>query len=177
MVLIEALKEQKYILRKMEDLRKKITLHCADLDCMQPTYGTAENQRKEIAGWIQAHNDLAFQLTKLKKSILRTNLETRVTIKIGEQNIEHSISEWVIRKREVIDFQLLAYNALNDRGLSQQSLRTIGGADEANKMRIARVRFYFDASNRDEQIELLKKEKEDIDKTLEIVNATTMLME
>jgi len=177
MVLIEALKEQKYTLRKMEDLRKKISAHCADLDCMQPTYGSAEEQKKKIAEWLQSHNDLALKLTDLKKTILRTNLETLVEIQIGELKVKRSISEWIIRRREVIDFQLLAYNSLTDRNLSQQGLRTMGNAEEANKMKNARVRFYFNASDRDDMIELLKKEKEMVDKTLEIVNATTLLIE
>lgn len=177
MVLIEALKEQKYTLRKMEDLRKKISAHCADLDCMQPTYGSADEQKKKITEWLQAHNDLALNLTNLKKAILKTNLETIVEIQVGELKIKRSISEWIIRRREIIDFQLLAYNSLTDRNLSQQGLRTMGNIEEANKMKNARVRFYFDASDRDDKIELLKKEKENIDKTLEIVNATTLLIE
>lgn len=177
MVLIEALKDQKYTLRKMEDLRKKISAYCADLDCMQPTYGSAEEQKKKVAEWLQMHDDLALKLTNIKKAIQRTNLETKVTIKIGENEIARSISEWILRRREIIDFQLLAYNSLTDRNLSQQGLRAMGNIEEANKMKNARVRFYFDASDRDEKIELLKKEKDDIDKTLEIVNATTILIE
>ena len=133
MVLIEALKEQKYTLRKMEDLRKKISSYCSDLDCMQPTYGSAEEQKKKITEWLQAHNDLALNLTDLKKSIQRTNLETIVEIQIGENKIARTIAEWIIRRREIIDFQLLAYNSLTDRNLAQQGLRTMGNAEKRIK--------------------------------------------
>lgn len=176
MKLVEAMKDTKGALRKMEDLRKKISQYCADLDCMQPTYGSPEEQKKKISEWLQSHNDLAFKLTDLRKAIQLTNLQTSVTIKVGDNDVTRSIAEWVIRRREIIDFQLLAYNDLSDKGLADRGLRAMGNIDEAKKLSTARVRFYFDASERDKNIEVLKNEKESIDKALEIVNATTELL-
>jgi hypothetical protein len=176
MKLIEAMKEIKHTLRKMEDLRKKISTYCADLDCMQPTYGTAEEQKKKITEWLQSHNDLAFDLTELKKNIQRTNLATKVGLKIGDNDIVRTIAEWVIRRREIVDLQLSAYNSLGDRNLADRGLRTIGNGEDVKKLQNARVRFYFDATDRDINIELLKTEKESIDKVLEISNATTELL-
>lgn len=177
MKLIEALKDQKSTLRKMEDLRRKIASHCADLDVMQPTYGSAQEQEKKISEWLQSHDDLALKLTDLKKKIQNTNLQTLVTIKVGDKDITRSIVEWIIRKREIIDLQLLAYSSLNDRGLSEKGLRAMGSPDEAKKLQNARVRFYFNASTRDQTIETLKTEKESIDKALEITNATIELID
>lgn len=177
MKLIEGLKEVKHTLRKMEDLRKKIGTFCADLDCMQSSYGTPEEQRKKVSEWLQAHNDLALNLTSLKKSIQKTNLETQVPIKIGELTVSRSITEWVIRRREIVDLQIAAYNALSDRGLGERGLRAMGNLEESKKFQTARVRFYFDASERDKMMDLLKGEKESIDKTLEISNAVTTLLE
>jgi len=176
MRLIEAMKETKSTLRKMEDLRKKISQYCADLDCMQPTYGSPEEQKKKISEWLQSHNSLALKLTDLKKAIQLTNLKTSVTIKVGDNDVIRSIAEWVIRRREIIDLQLLAYNDLSDKGLAERGLRAIGNVEETKRLSSARVRFYFDASDRDRNIEILKNEKESIDKALEIVNATTELL-
>jgi len=176
MLLIEGLKEQKSTIRKMEDLRKKIGAHCADLDCMSPVYGSAEEQKKKISEWLQSHHDLALNLTELKKKIQATNLATQVSIKIGEDIITRSITEWVIRRREVIDLENLAYSSLTDRNLAEKGLRTLGNSDEQKKIQNARVRFYFDATARDENIDLLKTEKDSIDKTLEIINATTQII-
>lgn len=173
MKLIEAMKEVKHTLRQMEDLRKKIATYCADLDCMQPTYGSAAEQQKKISEWLQSHHDLALKLTELKKKIQTTNLATTITFKIGENSVVRSIAEWVIRRREIIDLETLAYSSLTDRNLAERGLRTLGSVEEQKKIQNARVRFYFDASNRDTQIDLLKEEKESIDKTLEIANATT----
>lgn len=176
MKLIEAIKSQKTTLRKMEDLRKKISTHCADLDCMQPTYGNAEEQKKKITGWLQSHHDLALSLTDLKKAIQTTNLATNITIKIGDNEVTRCIAEWVIRRREIVDLEIQAYSALTDRSLSEKGLRTMGNIEEQKKLSSARVRFYFDATKRDEQIDLLKEEKDSIDKNLEIINATTELI-
>lgn len=176
MKLIEALKEVKSILRKMEDLRKKIASHCADLDVMQPTYGSASEQEKKVSGWLQSHDDSALALTNLKKKIQDTNLQTPVVIKVGDNDIMRSIAEWIIRRREIIDLQLLAYTSLGDRGLSEKGLRAIGSPEEMKKLQNARVRFYFNASERDKNIDILKNEKESIDKALEIANVVTELL-
>lgn len=174
MKLIEAMKSVKHTLRKMEDIKKKIAIYCADLDCMQPTYGSAEEQKKKIAEWLQMYHDLALNLTTLKRDIQNTNLNTVVTIKIDEKDVTHSIAEWIIRRREIIDLELSVYGSLGDRGLADKGLITRGIEDK--NIRNARVRFYFDASERDKNLEILKTEKESIDKTLEIVNATTELL-
>ena len=176
MLLIEAMKGKKHLVRKMEDLRKKIQLHCADLDCMQPTYGSAEEQTKKISEWLQMHHDLALELTTLNKNIQKTNLATNVTIKIDDKPITRSILEWVIRRQGIIDLEVSAYNVLSDRGYSDKSILSYGSVDR-EKVKNARVRFYFNAADRDKQLEILKSEKESIDNSLEVVNATTTLIE
>lgn len=176
MKLIEAMKQQKHTLRKMEDLRKKIAMYCADLDCMQPTYGTAEEQKKKVGEWLQMHHDLALELTNIKRKIQLTNLNTPVEIKVGDNTITRSIAEWVIRRREIIDLEVQSYSILTDKGLADRSMLMRSGVSD-DKVRQARVRFYFDASERDKNIETLKTEKESIDKALEIANATTELCE
>lgn len=173
--LIEAMKEVKHTLRKMEDTKKKVAMYCADLDCMQPTYGSADEQKKKVSEWLQMYHDLALNLTDLKRNIQNTNLNTNVTIKVGDNNITRSIAEWVIRRREIIDLEIAVYSSLSDRGLADKSLLVRGGLDD-KKVRDARVRFYFDASERDKNLETLKTEKESIDKALEIINATTELL-
>lgn len=177
MKLIEGMKETKHTLRKMEDMRKKISTYCADLDVMQPTYGSAEAQKAKVSEWLQSHHDLALKLTKLKKDILRTNLATTIAIKVGGTDVPRTITEWVIRRREIINLEVNALSALTDRDLAQRGLRTLGSREEADKLKNARVRFYYDASERDKQLEILKEERESIDKALEIANATTDLME
>lgn len=172
MRLIEAMKSVKHTLRKMEDLKKKVSMYCADLDCMQPTYGDANEQKKKVSEWLQMYHDLALKLTEIKRDIQNTNLNTPVTIKVGDDPVTRSIAEWVIRRREIIDLEVALYSVLSDRGLADKSLMTRSMLED-NKVKNARVRFYFDASERDKRLETLKTEKESIDTTLETINATT----
>lgn len=169
MKLIEAMKNVKSILRKMEDIRGKVQKYCADLDIQSPTYS---DQRGQIAQWLQSHHDLAIELTVLKKNIQRTNLYSDVTIYIGDKGVTRSIAEWVIRRREIVDLEVQCWAGLSNRGLSDVQLRT-GSGDTTP----AKVRLYFDAKERDANVELFKSEKESIDKALEIANATTSLIE
>lgn len=167
----------------MEDTRKRIKKHCADLDVMSPAYKDEQEQRRKIAEWLQIHDDLALKLTALKKNILKTNLATNVEIKIGlDPNnlkpIVRTITEWVIRRREIISLQIAAYSSLTaDDNLAERGLRYISDIETKKKLQNARVRLYFDANERDKKIDTLKNEKESIDKALEIANATTDLIE
>ncbi len=169
MKLIEGMKNVKSILRKMEDMRGKVQKYCADMDFQAPTY---PNQKEQVSQWLQSHHDLALELTTLKRNIQKTNLYSDVTIRIGDKDVTRSIAEWVIRRREIVDLEVQCWAGLSNRSLQDVQLRT-GSGDTAP----AKVRLYFDAKERDANVELYKSEKESIDKALEIANATTNLIE
>jgi len=175
MKLIEAMKNVKSTLRKMEDLRKKITKYCSDLDYMAPVYENVDGQKKKITEWVQSHHDLALQLTSLKANIQRTNLATPVIIKIGDNNVTRPIAEWVIRRREIVDLEILAVSALQETNLDTPAHRLINRNNE--QIKDAKVRLYFVAEERDKKLDVLRGEKEMIDKALEIVNVNTELIE
>jgi hypothetical protein len=168
MLIIEGLKDIKAVLRKMEDLRNKIQKYCADLDIQSLAY---PDQKKQISEWLQAHHDLALKMTELKASIQATNLATQITIKVGENDVTRSIAEWVIRRREIIDLEVQAWSRLSERGLQDNQIRT-----QAGDTQVVKVRRYYDSAERDKQMEILTQEKTNIDKALEIANATTKLV-
>jgi len=175
MKLIEAMKNVKSTLRKMEDLRKKITKYCSDLDYMAPIYGNVDEQKKKIAEWLQSHHDLALQLTTLKANIQKTNLATPVTIKVGNNDITRPIAEWVIRRREIVDLEILAVSALQETNMDTPAYRLVSRNND--QMKDAKIRLYFVAEERDYVLEILRSEKEMIDKALEIVNVNTELID
>ena len=175
MKLIEAMKNVKSTLRKMEDLRKKITKYCSDLDYMAPVYGSVDGQKKKITEWVQSHHDLALTLTTLKANIQKTNLATPVTIKIGDNNVIRPIAEWVIRRREIVDLEILAVSALQEISMNTPAHRLV--SRDNDQIKNAKVRLYFIAEERDKQLDVLRGEKEMIDKALEIVNVNTELIE
>ena len=174
MKIIEAMKQIKALTVKAEDLRTKIGQYCADLDFETPTYGTTENneQRAQISSWLQAHSDVLKEILRLRVAIQRTNLATSVTITLGDKNVTKTISEWIHRRRDLSAFELTAWSMLTDRKLKEGvTVTSAGGTREV------RIRRYFTPAERDKNIDLYRTEPMTIDSTLEVINATTDLIE
>lgn len=170
MKIIEAMKQIKDLQRKAEDLRKKVAVHCAGLNFKTPTYG--QEQRSTVDGWVQAHRDIVQEILRLRVAIQRTNIQTPVTIKLGDNSVTKSIAEWVHRRRDLAALDATMYQQLGDRGLKEQ----VGRDTQGNPIEIRIVR-YFDPKRRDELMEQFRSEPSTIDATLEVVNAVTDLVE
>lgn len=169
MVLIEALKQINDLNRKADDLRKKVAKHCAITSLQKSTY---ENQRSTIDGWIQAYKDILKEILNLRLAIQRTNLDTKVVIELGGKQVTKSIAGWIHRRRDLAQREQEIYDALTDRGIIEGTTQVQGG----DRIEIEIVRF-FDPKTRDEKRELYAGERSIIDGKLEIVNATTDLIE
>jgi len=171
MKLIEAMKLIKELQVKREDLVKKVGAHCADLDFETPLYS---DPKQQVAEWIQSHSDLCKEILRLRVLIQKTNLKTKVTIEIGGKSVEKTIAAWIHRRRDLAGFELAIWSALGDRGLHEGQLPSsqLGG-----EQRTVKIRRYFCPLERDAKIELYRSEPSIIDRTLEVVNATTDLSE
>lgn len=166
MKIIEAMKQIKDLQRKAEDLRKKVSQHCANLSFESPTYG--QEQRATVDGWLQAHRDIVQEVLRLRVAIQRTNINTPVTISIAGKSVTKSIAEWVHRRRDLAALDASMYMQLGDRGLKEQR----GKDTQGNDVEIRIVR-YFDPKTRDALLEEFRSEPTLIDSTLEVVNAVT----
>ncbi len=172
MKLIEAMKQIKSLAVKAEDLRKKIAQYCADMDFETPTYGTADEQRETVRGWIQAHSDVLKETMRLRVGIQRTNLATQVTISLGDKSVTKSIAEWIHRRRDLATLELQSWQALTDRNLREGvASNSTGGTREV------KIRRYYTPAERDKNLELYRSEPTTIDGTLEVINAVTDLIE
>lgn len=171
MKLIEAMKQLKSLNVKAEDLRDKVMRNCAHLNIETPLYGA--DQKATIDGWIQAHSDILQEILKLRVAIQLTNLTTLVTIEIGGKNVTKSIAEWIHRRRDLAKLDMDMWSKLGDRNLKEQNLQTSPGGP-VTEVRITR---FFDPRVRDEKIGLYRSEPSVIDATLEVVNATTDLIQ
>lgn len=171
MKLIEALKKKKDILKKAEDYRKKIQQHSALFEHETAPYGTVEQQKAKIKEWLQGHFDLMKEYAELAIRIQKTNLETKVKIELGGEQVKKSIAEWVIRRRELAHLDFEAWSNLTDRGLKEEKTRQSDGQILEKKI----VRF-FDATERDKKAELYRSEASTIDAQLEVVNAVTEVL-
>ena len=170
MKLIQAMKKLKDLNAKAEDLRKKVALYCADVSIETPMY---PDQKRQIAEWIHAHSDILKEILHLRVSIQRTNIATEVPIEIGGKHVIKSIAEWIHRRRDLAKVEMSMWAALTDRNLKEQNIQTAAGAPVTE----VRIRRYYDPAEKDAKLELYRTEPSVIDATLEVVNATTDLIE
>lgn len=170
MKLIEGMKKLKDLSRKAEDLRGKIAVNCAHLSTETPTYG--DKQREQVREWLQAHEDIAKEMLRLRVAIQRTNLQTPVSIELSGKTVTKSIAEWIHRRRDLAKLDLEAWTKLGDKGLKEgHGKNTLG---ETIEVKIVRN---FDPKERDVKVEMYRSEPMVVDATLEVTNAVTDLIE
>lgn len=170
MKLIEAMKIVKEQLVKADDLRKKIGNHSAHLSIETPVY---KEQASVVSGWLQAHEDITRNIEDLLTRIARTNINTLVPIKIGDVTVSKPITGWINRRRTLANFDEQAFSQLTDRNLREGAVPSSAGAEPT---RVTIVRCY-DPLARDKKVELYRNEPSLIDRTLEVVNAVTDLLD
>ncbi len=127
---------------------------------------------KRITEWTQMCEDISQDNIKLLCSIQRTNINTKVTIELGGKKVTKTIAEWVWRRREYAAIDFATWSKLTDRGLRDNNLKT--STNENMEIKVIR---HFDPIKRDEMLEIYRSEKSNIDAALEVVNATTDLIE
>jgi len=169
MKIIEALKKQKDLQRKADDLVSKIGKYCVHLNTETPTY---DNQKEQVAEWIQAHGDLIKEILKLRIGIQRTNLAIQVPIEIAGKTVTKYIAEWIHRRRELAVIEIKAWNALGDKGLREGVGKNTQGEEFEQKI----IRCY-DPKKRDAMTEILGEEPSLVDSALEVANAVNDLIE
>jgi hypothetical protein len=127
---------------------------------------------------MDAHHDILQEVLNLGLRIQKTNMQTLVTITLGGKDITQSISAWILRRGQgkvmkgLSNDDLLIWSMLGDRGLKEtKQLQSTGQALEI------KIKRFFDPAERDRMKELYMSEPQLIDAKLEVVNATTELLE
>ena len=169
MKIIEGMKKIKELTIKAEDLRKKVSIYCADQSHETPVYG--KDQPEKIKEWVQSHGDILKEILELRVSIQRTNIKTTVNIELGGKQVSKSIAEWIHRRRDLASLELAIWSGIGDRNLREGLVKTSTGETQEVK-----IRRYYDPSERDCKIELYRSEPSIIDRTLEVTNAVTELI-
>lgn len=166
MKLIEAMKKIKELTAKANDLQSKVAANCSNLDIETPVYA---DPRSQVAEWIQAHGDILKEILKLRVGIQRTNLATSVTIELNGQQVTKPIAEWIHRRRDLANTELMIWQKLGDRGLKEGSINsTVGG-----EPRLVKIVRHFDPKQRDAKLDEYRSEPSRVDAVLEITNAVT----
>lgn len=170
MKIIEAMKELKVILKRINKNTEQIGEYAALPDNERLHFGTRDNQMKEIKKLIQANADLVQTYLHLKKRIELTNLKTVVDI----NGARYSISEMLVLKRVLAKMMTNTFNALNDNK-ARMRMSSHGSVRSSEKAPI--VEKYYDESEKTAGQRAWDDLYHAIDSRLEVINATTELMD
>lgn len=170
MKIIEALKKLKLIEKKMASNIENIAMYSSTVSTERPFFGTEDAQRKEVDKLIQSNTDLVKEYLRTKEMVEYTNLKIKVPFR-GNQ--EYSLSELLALKRKVGDALINTYQALSTRYADQRMARAPKDL-EGKPAQVARL---YDEGRKNEALLDLMTFMSDIESRLEVINATTDLIE
>ena len=168
MKIIEGMKRLRVIEKRMESQRNAVTEYASKLSTEMPRFQTKEDQAKEVASLIQSNNDLCAEYLRIKRSIEYTNL--KVTVEL--QGKAYSISDLLVVKRKLADRMVATYRALNDT-VARDRLRNAPKFDGETP----KVEVLYDERTKLDNIRKWQDLADIIDSRLEVINATTDLIE
>ena len=172
MKIIEAMKKLRVIEKRMMQNRDRISRYSSSVSTEKPLMVTEDEQRAEIKALVQANHDLLHEYLNLKCLIERTNLETKVEV----SGFNGSISELLVVRRKLAKLMAGTYEAMNDvegsKRLNTYGIRSRG----EDGIRPDLVRFY-DEREKNDGLRKWQDIYESIDSRLEVINATTDLVD
>lgn len=168
MKIIEAMKKLKVIEKRMDHNNVKIQEYASYISTEKLPFGDEETQKEEVNKLLQSNKDLMNEYLKLKQAIERTNL----SIEVNLDGQVYTISELLILKRKMCQKMLMTYESLHTKH-SEMRLRNaspIGG----ERPIVGRL---YDESTKNEGLRKWSDLYENIDSRLEVINATTDIIE
>jgi hypothetical protein len=172
MKIIEALKTIKANNIKVSDLVAKIKNASAIRSDQTSPYGDLKKSTQQVDSWLDMVRQTLRENEVLTRRIHSTNNSVTVAIEIGGQTVVKTIDEWLTRRKNGVDQQIAAFLALTDRGIKEEFVSQPDGT----RVPLTIVRHY-NPVQRDDMLATLAQEKFLIDSRLEIVNATTDLVD
>lgn len=174
MKIIEALKELPLLEKRIQKNNGMIAVYASDVDTghgaerQSLAFSTVEEQRKEVQSLVQSTNDLVKRKAELRRKLAITN----ATVEVKIEGVTMTIAEWIEYRQHGVKNILNALSALNDNSGRQKMQSTQFDPEKGIKI----IKFY-DEKDRNEQAEKWSSIADKIDSSLEIVNATTDLIE
>lgn len=170
MKIIEALKELPLIEKKITKNNELLQKYSSYASHVGSDFKNEKEQLAKVNSIIQANNDLVNRYLSLKRNLTLTN----ATVEVEINNLKLSIVEWLAYKTTCYKLLINSFDNLNISNAEQQFNKVKPNVKEGDTMSI--IKCYV------EQDKLAAKEKiqdtmDKIDSTLEIVNATTDLIE
>ena len=167
--LVEAMKRLKLLEKRMSGNWENITKYSSQLSHEKLVFNTAEEQSREVDALVQSTNDLVWEYMNLKAKIDYTNLYTRVTIR----GREYTLAQMLLMKRKLIAVLKSTCQALNSKAAESRLHRAAGLSDGTP----ISVLTFFDEKKKNADLLYWMEVENEIDSKLEVVNATTDLLE
>jgi hypothetical protein len=169
MTITEGLKRLKLISKRMTKNCAEINKYASLLSNEKPFFESEDAQKREVASLIQANIDLEKEYCKIKAMVDYTNLITMVQIDDDSRSIHGWLN--VVRKtgRHLID----TFNSLSTQSAMSRMARYMRDGDKSPHA----VRLYDENEKRTGQRKWEDLTNGEIEGRLEVVNATTKLVE
>jgi len=169
--LVEALKRLRVIEKKMQKQNpSSITRYSSMVSTEKPLFETEEKQRKAVSSLVQSNMDLLQEYLSLKRQIEDTNLRTEVEI----GGTKYTLSDLLIIKRKLAQIMVSTFKAMNDTEGQHRLSMARGSSPEGKTPHV--VRFYKE-EYRNEGLQKWQDLYDNIDSRLEVIVATTDLIE
>jgi hypothetical protein len=169
MKIVEAMKELKLIEKKISRNVDSVQKYSAQLSNERPYFNTPEAQSKEIQSLVQANQDFINNYLELKGKVERTNLE----IKVEMDGREYTLSELLVLKRKLANLMASTYEAMNDNS-AKKSERLMMSRGSEKEVRVER---FYDEKEKMSGLRKWQDFVDNIDSRLEVINATTDIVE
>jgi len=165
MTLTEGMRELKLIQQKMADNTRRITRYASSPKDRKPIMGDETTQKKEVQSLIQSNMDLAKDAVELKRRIDKTNLEVEVEI----EGIKAPIHDHLYMFRHVVDNKRATFAACNDSFGQSSSMGRKGADPDIDR--------FYDEKQVNDQLRKIDEYKSRVISRLEVINATTELVD
>jgi len=169
MMLIEGMKDLKLIEKRLNRTAVEVQKYSSLLDNEKPLLDTEAAQRDKVKSLEQQGKDLYTLYLTTKRNVDYTNCMTPVEIN-GETL---TISQWLQVRLKAGSWLKNVYESMNEQEAESHMMRRYGGGASGD---IGIVRMYDEAGRMEKLNEVIER-IENIDGRLEVVNATTELME
>lgn len=167
--IIAALRMRNHLQEKINDLIKKSSIYCVQMDFETPKYGTIAEQQEKIDSWRQSILDTNKMINTLTTAISYTNLTTDMPVDIDGKPMVQKISYWLYRLSKGIENEENYWKNLTDKQLSE----TVPIQQSDGGVKETKIHRYYNQAEKDAALLRLCAEKNNIYTALEVANATT----
>jgi len=169
MKVVEGMKTLKIIEKRMRANCQNITRYASMVNTEKALFESETRQEQEVKSLVQSNVDLMKEALKLKKQIELTNLKT--SVQFGAE--QFTISDLLFIKHKMGEMMLATFYAMNDTE-GNKRLRNVPSFIEGRTTQILRL---YKEETRNEGLKKWQELIDNINIRLEVINATTDLIE